>query len=103
MEEAGVHVDPFKSVERQVPAIMEALRPILPIRFEKIKVAVHLPGDEYGKLYGDIVQMGKLIREEWQKDGTWIGIVELPAGLQNDFYELLNDKTKGNAETKIVK
>ncbi|MCD6461390.1 MAG: ribosome assembly factor SBDS [Thermoplasmata archaeon] len=103
MEEAGVHVDPFKSVERQVPRVLDALRPIIPIRFEKVKIAVHLPGTEYGKLYGDIISMGKILREEWQGDGSWIGLVELPAGLQTDFYNLLNEKTKGTAETKVVK
>ncbi len=103
MEEAGVHIDPFKSVEKQVPTILEALRPIIPIRFEKIKIAVKLPGDAYGKLYGDIIAMGRIVREEWQPDGSWIGVVELPAGLQDEFYDVLNEKTHGMAETKILK
>ncbi|MDG6220118.1 MAG: ribosome assembly factor SBDS [Candidatus Thermoplasmatota archaeon] len=103
MKEAGVHIDPFKPVEAQIPGILEALRPVIPISFDKIKIAVKLPGTEYGRLYSDMVGMGKIIREEWLKDGSWAGIVEIPAGIQNEFYEALNEKTKGLAETKLVK
>ena len=103
MEEAHVHIDPFKPAEAQVKTVLDALRPIIPIRFEKIKVAVHLAGDEYGRCYGDITGMGRILKEEWQGDGSWVGVVELPAGLQNDFFDILNAKTKGQAETKIIK
>lgn len=103
MEEAHVHIDPFKPAEAQVKTVLDALRPIIPIRFEKIKVAVHLAGDEYGRCYGDITGMGRILKEEWQGDGSWVGVVELPAGLQNDFFDMLNAKTKGQAETKIIK
>ncbi|MCK4717577.1 MAG: ribosome assembly factor SBDS [Thermoplasmata archaeon] len=103
MKEVGVHVDPFKSVESQVTSVMEAIRPILPIRFEKVKVAVKLPGTEYGRLYGDITKMGKVLKEEWLKDGSWVGMVEIPAGIQIEFYDLLNEKTKGAVETQLVK
>lgn len=45
MEEARVNVDPFKSVEEQVKDVVKALRPILPIRFEEIRIAVKVPAD----------------------------------------------------------
>ncbi|MEF8856251.1 MAG: SBDS family ribosome assembly factor, partial [Haloplanus sp.] len=44
-----------------------------------------------------------LDREEWQADGSWIGVLTFPAGMQNDFYELVNEVTSGEAETRIVK
>jgi ribosome maturation protein SDO1 len=103
MKEAKVHIDPFKPVDIQVQDILNALRPIIPIRFEKLKIAVKLSGDNYGKSYADITGFGKIIKEEWQKDGSWIGVVEIPAGLQSDFFDRLNKKTKGDVETKIVK
>lgn len=103
MEEAKVHIDPFKSVDTQVNDVLTALRPIIPIRFEKIKIAVKLEGDDYGKCYADISAMGSILKEEWQSDGSWVGVVELPAGLQLDFFDRLNQKTKGNVESKIVK
>ena len=35
--------------------------------------------------------------------GSWIGVVEMPAGMQTDFLERLNAKTKGNVDAKILK
>ena len=102
MEEARVKIDPFKPVDAQVQDVLKALRPVIPISFEKIKIAVKLSGEEYAKVYGDIKNFGEIKKEEWQKNGSWVGVVEIPAGLQNDFYDRLNDKTKGNVETKIV-
>lgn len=103
MEEAKVHIDPFKPVDVQVQEVLKALKPIIPIRFEKVKIAVKLTAENYAKAYGDIKAIGELTREEWQKDGSWIGLFEIPAGMQTEFLEKLNDKTKGNVETKIVK
>jgi ribosome maturation protein SDO1 len=103
MEEAKVHIDPLKSVESQVPMVLKALRPIIPIRFEKVKVAVKVSGDMYGKIYGELSKMGTLLQEEWQKDGSWIGVVEIPAGMQGEFLDMLNKKTHGNVQTKILR
>ncbi len=103
MKEAKVQIDPFKPVDIQVQHVLEKLRAIIPIRFETLKVAVKLSGDNYGKTYSDLTAFGKITKEEWQKDGSWIGVVEIPAGLQSEFYDKLNKKTKGDVETKILK
>lgn len=103
MEEARVHIDPFKPVEAQVPAVMDALRPLIPIRFDKVSIAVKVSGDNYGRCYEDFKHFGKVTREEWQRDGSWIGVVEMPAGMQTEFLERINNKTHGEAETKILK
>ncbi len=103
MEEAKVHIDPLKSVEEQVPVVLKALRPIIPIRFEKVKIAVKVSGDMYGKIYGDLSKTGTILQEEWQKDGSWIGVVEIPAGMQGEFLDMLNKKTHGNVQTKILR
>ncbi|MEM3341161.1 MAG: ribosome assembly factor SBDS [Thermoplasmata archaeon] len=102
MEEAKVHVDPFKSVEEQVKDIMNALKPIIPIRFDKVQIAVRVPGDVYGKVYGDIIGFGTIVKEAWQKNGTWIAVVEMPAGLQTDFMQKMGDKSKGQIEMKVL-
>src|SRR2546430_1787289 len=39
MEEAKVHIDPFKPVEEQVKEVLDALRPCIPTRFEKVRSA----------------------------------------------------------------
>jgi ribosome maturation protein SDO1 len=103
MEEARVNIDPTKSVEEMVNITMKAIRPIIPIRFEEVDVAVKIPPAYAPKAYGEIATFGKLQKEQWQNDGSWIGVVRLPAGLQNEFYSLVNRLSKGDAETKLLK
>src|SRR5207247_8380048 len=103
MEEAKVHVDPFKPVEEQVKEVLDALRPLIPIRFEKARIAVRLTGEDAAKSYGDIKAFGTILKEEWLPNGAWVGVVEMPAGMQTEFLNRLNAKTKGNVEAKVLK
>ena len=103
MEEARVHIDPFKSAESQVEGVLKVRRPLMPIRFDKVRIAVRLSGDQYGRCYDFINKSGKVTKEEWHSSGSWIGVIELPAGLRDDFLGRLNELTKGEVETKILK
>lgn len=103
MEEAKVHIDPFKPVSEQVKTIIDVLRPLIPISMEHVRISVKIPAEYIGKAYGVARNYGNLEREDWQSDGSWIGIIKLPAGMQTDFYDKLNDVTKGNISTKILK
>lgn len=103
MTEARVNIDPSKSTDELVKITMKAIRPIIPIRFEEVEVAVKVPADYAPKAYGEISAFGKVIREAWQNNGSWIGVVQIPAGMQTDFYDLVNKLTKGEAETKLLK
>ena len=102
MKEARVPIDPFKPVDVQVKDIVTKLRPLIPIRFEKIKVAIRMTGEDYGKTYGDLKTIGEIVNEEWQTNGMWVGVVEIPAGVQDELLDKLNKKTKGNVETKLL-
>jgi len=103
MEEAGVHIDPFKTVSDQVKLIVDAIRPILPLSMEQIKISVKIPAEYVGKAYGVVRGIGSLEQEDWLSDGSWSGVIRLPAGMQTDFYDKLNDITKGNVDTRILK
>ena len=103
MDQAGIHVDPFKPVSEQVKIIIEQLRPIIPISIENVRISVKIPAEHIGRAYGTVRAFGSLEREDWQSDGSWIGIIKLPAGMQTDFYDKLNDVTKGNVSTKLLK
>jgi len=103
IEEAGIHIDPFKPVDDQVKIVVEALRPIIPLAMEQVKISVKISSLYIGKAYGVARNFGVLEREDWQSDGSWIGIVRIPAGMQTDFYDKLNNATKGNVETRILK
>ena len=103
MDELGVHVDPFKPVSEQVKTIIEQLRPVIPISMEQVRISVKIEAEYIGKAYGVARSYGALEREDWQSDGSWVGIIRIPAGMQTDFYDKLNDATKGNVSTKILK
>lgn len=103
MEEAGVHIDFTKSVEENVNVVMKAIRPIIPIRFEEVKIAVKIPANYAARAFGEISTFGKLLRDEWQNNGSWIGVVQIPAGMQPEFYDLINKLSKGEAETKLLR
>jgi ribosome maturation protein SDO1 len=103
LEEAGFDVDPMEPVESQVDDALEQLRPVIPIRFDEVTVAVNIPPNYAGSTQAKVRQYGDLEREEWQADGSWIGVVTFPAGMQNDFYDMLADETSGEAETNIVR
>lgn len=102
MAEARISIDPFKAVEAQVKDVLDAIKPLIPIRLEKTQVAVKLSADNYGKVYKDIVDFGIIKKEEWTGTGDWIGLVEIPAGMQGDFFDRLNSKTHGDVQTRIV-
>jgi ribosome maturation protein SDO1 len=103
LEETDFRVDPMEPVETQVDDALDALRPVIPIRFDEITVAVQVPADYAGSAQAQIRQFGELEREEWQSDGSWVGVITFPAGMQNDFYDLVNEHTSGEAETQIIK
>jgi ribosome maturation protein SDO1 len=102
MREAKVHVDPFRSAELQVPEVLQKLRPLLPIRLDSVKVKIRVRAQDFPKVIGDLKGFGKLSEENWLGDGSWTGVLQIPAGLQTDLYAKLSAKTKGTAETSLV-
>ena len=102
-DEAKVRFDPFISVDQQVQSALKAIKPLIPIKFERVKVAVRLPGSVAGSAYSVIHGFGDILNEEWQQDGSWIGIVEMPGGLQDSFAAKMAEISSGEAETKTIK
>jgi len=103
MVEAKVHVDPFRSADQQVAEIIVKLRPLLPIRLDTVRVRVKVPAQFYPRVIGELKALGKLADEQWLPDGAWSAVLEIPAGVQTELYEKLNARTKGAAETALVK
>ncbi|MGC8562454.1 MAG: ribosome assembly factor SBDS [Thermoplasmata archaeon] len=103
MEEAKVRVDPFKSAEEQVNEVLKAIRVILPIRFEHVKMEIEVPGTEYGKIYAEIAHLGQILKEDWKNNGNYSAIIEIPGGVQDQLYDFLNKKTKGNVNIRLIK
>lgn len=102
MEEARVNIDPFKHVEEQVKEVVKALRPLLPIRFEELRLAIKIPPDFAARAFGDIAAASTMEKDEWLKDGSWVCVVRIPAGIQGEFYDLINKLSKGEGQVRIL-
>jgi ribosome maturation protein SDO1 len=102
MAEAKIQIDEFKSAEEQLPKIVKALLPIIPLKFETRKVAIKIPASHVGRTQKVIREFGTVREERWLGDGSWSVVVEIPAGVQGEFFDKLNDLTRGEAETKVL-
>ncbi|NWG10686.1 ribosome assembly factor SBDS [Candidatus Bathyarchaeota archaeon] len=102
MEKIHYPIDPFKSLEEQARDIIKLLRPILPLKMEQISLGVRIPAEHAARAYGTVKGFGTIKREEWRADGSWFGVLEMPAGLYAPFLEKLGDVTKGTGEAKIA-
>jgi ribosome maturation protein SDO1 len=100
MEEAKVNIDPFKHLDEMVKETVKQLRPILPIKFAEVKFAVKIPADYAARAYGEITAATNVERQEWQGDGSWIAVIKIPAGIQEEFFSLINRLTKGDGEIR---
>ena len=102
-EEAKVHINEFKSEEKQIDDILKKLRIILPIKFEVDEIELKIPAAYAAKIYSIVKGFSKIIKEDWLNDGSWKCTVEISAGLKQDFFDRLNSMTHGEIETKILK
>lgn len=102
IEQIRYPVDPYKSVEEQARDIVKLLRPILPLKVEQVSVGTYIPAQYAQRAYGSIKSLGAIKREEWRNDGSWYGVLEMPAGSYASFLNKIGGMTKGNGEAKII-
>ncbi len=103
LSQIRVVIDPFKSGEEQAREVIDALRPVLPLRIENIRIAIKIPPEYAARVKGVAKESGTISNEEWQSDGSWIAVIEMPAGLHAPFLERLGKITQGNYQTRIIK
>jgi ribosome maturation protein SDO1 len=101
MKQAGAKVDDRKTSEQAIQIIKD-IEKILPIKIETKKIEIIILPTHTGKVYG-LLKSFNPVKEEWLNDGSLKVIINLPAGLQLDFYDKLNNMTHGDAITKEIK
>jgi ribosome maturation protein SDO1 len=102
MEQVRYSIDPFRPIEEQAKEIIKQLRMILPLKMEQVALGVHIPAEYSARAYGTIKGFGTIRREEWRADGSWYGVLEMPAGSYAPFLDKLGEITKGSGEAKII-
>jgi len=100
IEEAGVNID-NRPIEQQITKVIEKIRVILPIKIQTKKLKIRIPAVHTGKVYGIISEYKE--SENWLSNGDLECIINLPVGLQEDFYDKLNAVTHGSAISQEIK
>jgi len=103
LDNAKVGIDPFKSVEEQIPEILKEIQKILPIKVAVALMGVRIPAQYVPKARSTLSRMGKIVREHYQSDGSWIAEIEIPAGLQDVLIGKVNDLTRGEGEVRPIR
>ena len=98
--QAGVNIV-NKPIEQQISAISGAIKTIIPLKIETKKISITIPAIYTGKLSGLINDYKE--KEDWMGDGSLKVRVNIPVGLQSEFYDKLNAVTHGAAITEEIK
>jgi ribosome maturation protein SDO1 len=103
MDQTRLIIDPFKSPEEQSKLVIEELRILLPLKIEQMRIAIKILPEYTARSYGALKNFGTIGKEEWQSDGSWVGVLEMPAGLYGPFIDKLGKLSQGTIQTKILK
>jgi ribosome maturation protein SDO1 len=103
MAEIRISIDPFKDVGEQTKAVVDELRPILPLKAEKIKMLIKVPAQFSAQSFGALKGVGDIVKEEWGVDGGLTIIIEIPAGVHMTLLDRLGSLTKGTAQASIIR
>jgi ribosome maturation protein SDO1 len=99
LDELRWNPDPFLSVERQIKDAISALRPVIPLSFETIKLAFRVSGSAYGSVQREV--RSDVIKEQWLENGDWAFVVEIPAGMKGEYLSKVA-KRDPNTEVKVL-
>jgi ribosome maturation protein SDO1 len=100
VEEVRVPIDPFKKAEDQAKTVVDALRKILPLKSETVKLTVTIPPQFAAQSYSVLKSTGELRSEEWLADGSLKAVLEMNASIRGQFLDRLGAVTKGSAQVK---
>ncbi len=100
VEEVRVPIDPFKKAEDQAKTVLDALRKILPLKSETVKLTVTIPPQFAAQSYSVLKSTGDLRSEEWLADGSLKAVLDMNASIRGQFLDRLGAVTKGSAQVK---
>ena len=92
IEEAHYSFDK-RPAEQQLPDVIHKLKEVIPIKIETKRIKLTIPAQYTGQVYGIVNEYKE--SEEWLTNGSLAVIINIPSGLQLDFYDKLNHITHG--------
>ena len=100
LKDAGAKIE-NKNVDQQINGIVDSLKSVLPLKIETKKLKVTIPAMHTGKAYGVVNEYKE--KEEWLSNGDLQITLNIPVGIQMEFYDKLNGVTHGSAITEEIK
>lgn len=90
-----------RPADQQMMELVEKLKTILPIKIEIKKIKLIVPARFTGQAYGLLKDYKE--SEEWLNNGDLEVIINIPVGLQMDFYDKLNAVAHGAIRSEDMK
>src|SRR3989344_565754 len=90
-----------KPADQQMPALVEKLKTVILIKIETKKIRLTIPAQFTGQVYGLLKDFKE--SEDWLANGSLQVIMNIPSGLQIDFYEKLNNIAHGTVQSQEIK
>jgi len=101
IKQSGSKIDD-RNVDEQIPNIIKDIEKIIPIKIAMKKLEITVMPQYTGQIY-NLIKTFKKDKEDWLNDGSLRCIIQIPAGMQLEFYDKLNSMTHGSAITKEIK
>jgi len=99
IDKARIEIDLNKRIERQVDAIIEKLKPHIPMSFQVSTYKVFVPVAFAGKVSGAIGKY-EVLERKWDAE-YFICLVKVPAGIKDNFLSTISGLTQGKARIEI--
>lgn len=101
MKQLGVKIDENRQTDEQASLIIKQLEKLIPIKMSTKRIKIVIPATHVGRAYG-LFKDVKKESEDWLPDGSMSVIVDIPAGMQLEFYDKLNGLTQGDNITEEI-
>ena len=102
-QDANVNIDLFQEPEDQISSVVDKLKPVLALTFEKQIFNIRIPAEHAAKLYGLVANKSKVLDEAWLSDGSWTCKAEMRPGDALEMVDELKSRTHGAVEIEQEK
>jgi ribosome maturation protein SDO1 len=99
-EELKIKVNLNKQKEKEIEEIVDKLKRIMPISFEKIIVIAEIPANFAGKV-SSVVYKYEVADQKWLPSGALVVSLKVPAGVKQQLVSDLNTVTHGNLVIRV--
>ncbi|HIH15605.1 MAG: hypothetical protein QT08_C0015G0006 [archaeon GW2011_AR17] len=102
LEQAKAKIDEFHSVEVQVQEILPKIRSLLPIKLETRDLEILVPTKYAQAVLAYIRKESRVLKEQWQNNGSLKASIEIPSGIYEEIEDKLNALSKGEVDIIVL-